>query len=204
MREFVVEHAMTKMLEKRIHAIWYCIPMTDNHRTILAAEKMFFNECETGNVPVMVLLTKTDALNFVAIEQLQERGFAFEEAKKKAAEEARDILHKLLENIKNSLGTCKFPPQYYLPLTGMHEETADCTVLMKYTANALTNEGLQNLVISTQQNNIALNIEFAVKKVIEESLWKKISLNKKKLQVSLLLWFPFELVQWILFMMQVS
>ncbi|KAG6326425.1 hypothetical protein ID866_12664 [Astraeus odoratus] len=112
----------------------------------------------------MVLLTKTDTLNFAAVEQLQERGFAFEEAKKKAAEEARDILHKLQENIKNSLGTCKFPPQSYLSLTGMHEETADCTVLMNCTANALKYEGLQKLVISTQQSNIALNIEFAVKK----------------------------------------
>ncbi|KAG6329887.1 hypothetical protein ID866_9202 [Astraeus odoratus] len=164
MRQFVVEHAMTKMLEECIHGIWYCIPMTDHHRTILAAEKRFFDECETGNVPVMVLLTKVDALNFAAVEQLQERGCEFEEAKKKGVEEARNILHKLMENIENSLATCKFPPQCYLPLTRMHEETADCTLLMNCTASALTNEGLQKLLISTQQNNIALNIEYAVRK----------------------------------------
>ncbi|KAG6329852.1 hypothetical protein ID866_9238 [Astraeus odoratus] len=173
MRQFVIRHATTKILEKRIHAIWFCIPMTDYHRAILTAEKRFFDECETGNVPVIVLLTKTDTLKYTAIEKLLERGCTWEEAKEKAVQEERDILHKIQGSIENSLENCRFPPKSYLTLTGkykitgitaMHKEIADCTSLMKCTAGVLTNEGLQKLLISTQQANTALNIEYAVRK----------------------------------------
>ncbi|KAL4066285.1 hypothetical protein V8B97DRAFT_1981637 [Scleroderma yunnanense] len=34
---------------QRIHAIWYCIPLTDSERPVVAAEELFFNECNTGN-----------------------------------------------------------------------------------------------------------------------------------------------------------
>jgi hypothetical protein len=99
-------------------------------------------------------------------------------------------------------------------IIGMDGETADCTMLMNCTASVLTDEGLQKLVISTQQSNIALNIEYAVKKwvhciqisgrftvprvlqrVIQKSMWKHISLDKKKLQFALLWWFPFKMVK---------
>ncbi|KAG6331332.1 hypothetical protein ID866_7758 [Astraeus odoratus] len=96
------------------------------------------------------------------MEQLLERGCMWEEAKEKVEEEEKHMLNKLLENIQYSLRTCKFPPQAYLALTD--EETADCTSLMKCTANVLTDEGLQKLLISTQQANIMLNVEYAVRR----------------------------------------
>ncbi|KAL4080400.1 hypothetical protein J3A83DRAFT_4366709 [Scleroderma citrinum] len=48
MKKFVAERATTMKLDKRIHAIWYCIPMTDYERAIVAAEEKFFNECNTA------------------------------------------------------------------------------------------------------------------------------------------------------------
>ncbi|KAI5988269.1 hypothetical protein F5J12DRAFT_748346 [Pisolithus orientalis] len=58
MKEFVMDRAKTTKLDERIHAIWFCIPLNDSHRMITAAEKKFFDECDTGHVPVIVLLTK--------------------------------------------------------------------------------------------------------------------------------------------------
>ena len=46
----------------------------------------------------------------------------------------------------------------------MNQEGADCTPLLRSTSNALDEEELQKLVISTQQANIVLNIEYAVKR----------------------------------------
>ncbi|KAG1734274.1 uncharacterized protein EDB91DRAFT_1005264, partial [Suillus paluster] len=36
----------------------YCIPMDDHCQTIQRAEEKFFSECNTGNVPIIVIFTK--------------------------------------------------------------------------------------------------------------------------------------------------
>ena len=46
----------------------------------------------------------------------------------------------------------------------MNKEDADCTPLLEGTTDALNEEELQNLVISTLQVNIVLNIKYAVKR----------------------------------------
>ena len=46
----------------------------------------------------------------------------------------------------------------------MNQEGADCGSLLRCTTDALDMVELQKLVISTQQANIALNIEYAVHK----------------------------------------
>ncbi|KAI6138890.1 hypothetical protein BKA82DRAFT_1009248 [Pisolithus tinctorius] len=121
----------------------YCIPMTDYQRTVTAAEQKFFNECDTGHVPVVVLLTKVDALHLAAIEELLDEGETL-------------LLEKWQTHIKQILDQCQFPPKMYLALTKMHNESADCTTLMQSTASALNEEGLQRLLISTQQSSIGL------------------------------------------------
>ncbi|KIN96507.1 hypothetical protein M404DRAFT_162895, partial [Pisolithus tinctorius Marx 270] len=162
MKKFVMDHAAARTLKKRIHAIWYCIPMTDYHRTVTAAEQKFFNECDTGHVPVIVLLTKVDALNFAAIEELLDEGLEMEEAEERATERESLLLEKWQTHVKQILDQCKFPPKMYLPLTKMHNESAGCTTLIQCTASALNEEGLQRLLISTQQSSIGLCIEYAV------------------------------------------
>ncbi|KAG6331337.1 hypothetical protein ID866_7753, partial [Astraeus odoratus] len=49
MKKFVTDRSTTTKLKKRIHAIWFCIPMSDNERPITAAEERFFNECDSRN-----------------------------------------------------------------------------------------------------------------------------------------------------------
>ena len=46
----------------------------------------------------------------------------------------------------------------------MNRMDTDCGPLLKCTTDTLDDIELQKLLISTQQSNIALNIEFAVKK----------------------------------------
>ncbi|KAI6143270.1 GTP-binding protein [Pisolithus tinctorius] len=164
MRNFVVDHGATMMVNERIHAIWFCIPMTDYHRTVTAAEQKFFNECDTGHVPVIVLLTKVDALYLPAFEGLLDQGVAIAEAKEMVAEKQGELLERWLTHIKHELGKCNFPPKGYVSLQKMHQESADSSVLMQWTADVLNEESLQRLLISTQQSSIALCVQYAVQK----------------------------------------
>ncbi|KAI6099221.1 GTP-binding protein [Pisolithus thermaeus] len=164
MRSFVVDRAATEKVNDRVHAIWFCIPMTDYHRTVTAAEKKFFNECDTGHVPVMVLLTKVDALYLTAVRELLDQGLTIVEAKERAPEKQGKLLEKWLAHVKDELDKCKYPPKGYVTLQKMHEEKAECTVLMETTANVMNEEGLQMILISTQQASILLCIQYAVRK----------------------------------------
>ncbi|KIK10683.1 hypothetical protein PISMIDRAFT_656500 [Pisolithus microcarpus 441] len=164
MKSFVVHRAITGSLKERVHAIWFCIPMTDYHRTVTAAEQKFFNECDTGHVPVIVLLTKTEALHDLAMEELSDDGLAVGQAEEMAAEKERELLERWLAHIKQELDNCKFPPKEYVSVQKMHEEGADCTGLVECTTKAVNEEGLQRLLVSTQQSSVALCIEYAVKK----------------------------------------
>ncbi|KAG6331885.1 hypothetical protein ID866_7204, partial [Astraeus odoratus] len=141
----------------------YCIPANDYTRLITTAEEKFFSECDTRRVPVIVLLTKADALNGVAISELREEGLNMREALHAAGGIEQQLLRKSEKRLKERLGACKFPPRSYLSLGKMHEESFDCGDLLTTTSNALDEKTLQMLLISTQQTNILLNIKWAVK-----------------------------------------
>ncbi|KIK19587.1 hypothetical protein PISMIDRAFT_107293 [Pisolithus microcarpus 441] len=162
MKEFVVDRATAGSVNERVHAIWFCIPMTESHRTVTAAELKFFNECDTKHVPVMVLLTKCDSLELEAIEELEDEGLEIEEAQEKIAEKERELLERWHAHIKHELDKCRYLPRGYVTLQKMHQESADCTVLIQSTANVMNEEGLQRLLISTQQSNILLCVHYAV------------------------------------------
>ncbi|KAG6329375.1 hypothetical protein ID866_9715 [Astraeus odoratus] len=163
MKMFVTGCSVTTKLENRIHAIWYCIPANDDIRLITAAEEKFFNECDTKRVPVIVLLTKADALQCVAIGDLRDKGLDMREALQSTGEIEQQLLEKLEKRMVEMLRACKFPLSSYLSLGKMHEESFDCADLLTTTSNALDEKALQMLLISTQQTNILLNIKWAVK-----------------------------------------
>ncbi|KAG6330000.1 hypothetical protein ID866_9087 [Astraeus odoratus] len=163
MKIFVTGHSVTKKLENQIHTIWYCIPASDHARLITAAEEKFFNECDTRRVPVIALLTKTDTLNGVAINELRNEGLNMKAAKESAGEMEKQLLHNLEKRMIEMLGACKFPPRSSLSLGNMHEESFDCADILTTTTDALEEKALEMLLISTQQSNILLNIKWAVK-----------------------------------------
>ncbi|KAI6021259.1 hypothetical protein EDC04DRAFT_378830 [Pisolithus marmoratus] len=194
MKDFVVGHAAARSVKERIHAIWFCIPMTDYHRTVTAAEQKFFDECDTGHVPVIVLVTKADALHLDAIQELEDGGLEIEEAEKKLTQQEGELLENRLAYIKHNLDKCKFPPRGYVVLEKMDEESANTTTLMQCTANMLSEEGLQRLLVSTQQSTITLCVEYAVKKTLrrrmELGLKDRLQINVKRFEYDLLGWFP--------------
>ncbi|KAI5986060.1 GTP-binding protein [Pisolithus marmoratus] len=165
MRNFVTEHAVTMRVNERIHAIWFCIPMTDCHRTVTAGEQKFFKECDTQHVPVIVLVTKGDAMYVEAIQELEDEGLEIKEVPEiVVAKKEGELRDKCLGHVKHELDRCKFPPKGYVSLQRMHQQDADCTSLMECTANVLNEEGLQRLLISTQQSSIGICIKYAVDK----------------------------------------
>ncbi|KAL4065555.1 hypothetical protein V8B97DRAFT_2025708 [Scleroderma yunnanense] len=158
MKKFVAERAAALILEQRIHVIWYCIPLTDYDRPIMPAEELFFNECNIANVPVIVVLTKADAMELVAIGQLRDEGLAMKEAKLRAGELTTEILNKLKTRIEAQLAGFKYPPK-----DCMNKDQADCNPLLRCTVDALDEKELQKLVMSTQRINFVLNIEFTIR-----------------------------------------
>ncbi|KAI6140858.1 hypothetical protein BKA82DRAFT_4207389 [Pisolithus tinctorius] len=118
MKEFVMDRAKTTKLDKRIHAIWFCIPLNESHRMVTAAEKKFFDECDTGHVPVIVLLTKTDTLALDAFMGLIDDGLDEDDAVERAAEVERRNVNECLVKVKGWLDELRFPPHDYLPLMG--------------------------------------------------------------------------------------
>ncbi|KAI6142822.1 hypothetical protein BKA82DRAFT_2577168 [Pisolithus tinctorius] len=192
MKKFVTDQAKSTKLEDRIHAIWYCIPLNERNRMVTAAERKFFNECDSGHVPVIVLLTKADTLNLDAVEELMERELTEDDAIKLAPEVEKQLQEDCQEKVKGWLNELKFPPQKYLILTGMEKENGDCKELLRSTANTLTEEGLQGLLISSQQSNLGLCMEFAIMKTLKRYMNR--GGDQKSLTGRLAAWFPFESV----------
>ncbi|KAI5981822.1 hypothetical protein EDD15DRAFT_320682 [Pisolithus albus] len=192
MKKFVRDRAKTTKLDERIHAIWFCIPLSESHRMVMASERKFFDECDTGHVPVILLLTKADTLSLQAVGELMGQGMSVDEAMEGAGKVAEKMLHDRLETVKGWLNEKSFPPKDYLSLTGMQQEGAECTPLLTCTANALKGEGLQQLLISTQQSNLELCMEFAIMRPLK-SCMKTQDYNMPPGHLAFLVstWFPF-------------
>ena len=67
-------------------------------------------------MPVIVVLTKGDALDLFALELLREDGLTITEAKPKVAAVATQILSQEKKRIESELNTKKYPPKAYLPM----------------------------------------------------------------------------------------
>ena len=54
---------------------------------------------------------------------------------------------------------------------GLNKEEADCSALLTCTANALDNEMLEMLLVSAQQVNLKICVEYAVRRKVK-GMWK--------------------------------
>ncbi|KAG6333456.1 hypothetical protein ID866_5637, partial [Astraeus odoratus] len=142
MKKFVLERATTPKLAERIHAIWYCMSMTDHKRPILAAEEKFFKECDTKDVPVIVLFTKVDVLSDIAFNELRNQNMSIKTAKKEMYSHAVKMMDDLQEYIHSVLDKYQFPPKEYVHLANMNKKKGDTTALLQCTTNALGIESL--------------------------------------------------------------
>ncbi|KAL4065638.1 hypothetical protein V8B97DRAFT_1983166 [Scleroderma yunnanense] len=90
-------------------------------RPIVAAEELFFNECNTRNVPVIVVLTKADAMELEAIGQLRDKGLTMKEAKSQAGQLAKQLVANVKTQIEDQLAGCKHHPNDCLVLSGGYQ-----------------------------------------------------------------------------------
>ncbi|KAF8317524.1 hypothetical protein F5887DRAFT_1066597 [Amanita rubescens] len=153
--KFIEKKSAETELKNQLHAIWYCIPM-DSPRPILPAELEFFNK-GTGRVPLVVIFTKFDgqmASEFVNLTD------AKDEDKWERAREIADItfqkvyLPKVLD--------AKYPPKAYVRLEDMDLPEKNCAQLTQQTADAIDDDTIHQLFVSTQMNNLDLCVKSAL------------------------------------------
>ncbi|KDQ16722.1 hypothetical protein BOTBODRAFT_30638 [Botryobasidium botryosum FD-172 SS1] len=159
-RDFINKRAAERSVDKQLHAIWFCIPTDQEARMLTAAELDFFQRCDTGKVPVIVIFTKFDSLDSKAYQELRYDGLKHSEAQERASRRAdedfkRDHLSRILEQ--------KYPPKGDLCVRNMHEaagheEVIKQTVaeLLKKTSDSLDTDALKLLLATVQSNNVEL------------------------------------------------
>ena len=136
---------------------------------------------------MIVLFTKFDALYDVEFGKLRSQGVSRKDAKELAPKHAREsfsngpqvkFLYTPEENRRPPKCHVCLPGKVvdpitidltaYLRLTDMNKDGADCGPLLEHTAEAMDDEALKQLIISTQQTNLELCIKYAVQRQISE------------------------------------
>ncbi|KDQ17623.1 hypothetical protein BOTBODRAFT_105217 [Botryobasidium botryosum FD-172 SS1] len=150
-REFINNRAAERSVNKQLHAIWFCIPTDHDARMLTAAELDFFQRCDTGKVPVIVIFTKFDSLDSMAYQELRREGFEHSEAQNRAPRHADEYfkrvhLNRILEQ--------KYPPKGNLCVRKVIKRTV--TELLEKTSDALDTNALKLLLVTVQDNNIGL------------------------------------------------
>ncbi|KAG1727226.1 GTP-binding protein [Suillus lakei] len=161
-KTFIADRSKERDIKKRLHVIWYCIPMDEAARSFTEGERKFFSQCDTGSVPVMVLFTKFDAFYDIAFAQLKREGNSRKDAKERAPKLAEESFAsgpqlKFLKDVRR-------PPKNHVCLPDMNKDDASCGLLMERTAETLDNEVLTQLFVSTQQINLELCMKYAVER----------------------------------------
>ncbi|KAF8335155.1 hypothetical protein F5887DRAFT_1139026 [Amanita rubescens] len=152
---FIERKSAETELKNQLHAIWYCIPM-DSPRPILPVELEFFNR--TGRAPLVVIFTKFDghiATQFVNLIDAMD-GDKWERARE-IAESAFQKVY--LPKVLNA----KYPPKAYVRLEDMDLPEKNCAELTQRTADAIDDDSMYQLFVSTQMNNLDLCVKSALK-----------------------------------------
>ncbi|KAG9311713.1 hypothetical protein JVU11DRAFT_7951 [Chiua virens] len=140
--------------------------MDQYHRAVLAAEDKFFGDCDTGNVPVVLVFTKCDALLVQGIAALtpEETQLPQEERVAKGQHNANMLLKEnpTWERVQRM----KYPPKICVELKDLHKFNEECILLLERTVVALDGEALQMLLVTTQCTNMMLCIEYALRRVL--------------------------------------
>jgi len=162
--QFIAKKSAETELKNQLHAIWYCIPM-DSPRPILPAELEFFN-AGTDKVPMVVIFTKFDgqiAIGFINLTDAKDED---------KWEQARAIAEITFQKVYLPKVLCaKYPPKAYVQLEDMDLPESNCDELTLQTANAIDNDSMRQLFISTQMNNLDLCVESALEHVVTHTHW---------------------------------
>ncbi|KAF8508995.1 GTP-binding protein, partial [Hysterangium stoloniferum] len=160
-KDFIESRAKSGQLKDQLHAIWYCLP-TSNDRGMTNAEMSLF-ESGTGNVPIIAIFTKMDALDQVARNRLMfnDDELSLEEIEKQVPGLAEAIFQK--EYLKR-LDEVKHKPRYVVRLRDMNKKGTNCDELLVRTSQALDRDTLKLFCLSI----LRIDIESRIKQVINE------------------------------------
>ncbi|KAG1803368.1 GTP-binding protein, partial [Suillus variegatus] len=171
MKKFISERAHATKLEERIHVIWYCIPMDDHCRTFQRLEEKFFQECDTGHVPVVVVFTKCEALHPVAYGEIKKQlqGVSGEERSKRIAEGVEELFTKtdVLDWLCSPKNRAR--PKSYVRLQNLNKPNTNCDTLLESTTLALDDKELRLCLVSTQKSNLELCIKCAIATLVDRA-----------------------------------
>ncbi|KAG1734528.1 hypothetical protein EDB19DRAFT_1156179 [Suillus lakei] len=166
-KAFIADRSKERDIKKRLHVIWYCIPMDEASRSFTEGEAKFFSQCDTGSIPVIVLFTKFDAFYDIEFAQLRRKGTPWKDAKELAPKLAEESFANGPQ--LNFFKDVRRPPKCHVCLPNMNSDDADCGPLIGRTAETLdSNEVLTQLFVSTQQTNLELCMKYAVERTLTE------------------------------------
>ncbi|KDQ17292.1 hypothetical protein BOTBODRAFT_172345 [Botryobasidium botryosum FD-172 SS1] len=173
-RQFITERAKEKSIKKQLHVIWYCLPTDNDARLLSASERNFFQEYDTGHVPIIMIFTKFDSLDARAFQIFRSEGMSSSDAHARAIARAnKDFDEIRLPNVRQ----LKYPPAGEVRMRNMHKEKdggirnqRSVDELLSKTASALRNDVLQVMLASVQRNNLELCMESAVKRQVVHGL----------------------------------
>lgn len=190
-KAFITDRLTQAKIAKRLHVIWFCIPMDEACRSFTAGEEKFFTECDTASIPVMVLFTKFDALYGVEFRKLIKTGTSRKDAKQQAPKCAEETF--ALGPQLRFLQGVRWPPKCHVCLPNMNKDDADCSALIEQTAAALDDEALEQLFVSTQQTNLEICMKYAIQRTLPKHLKSTettTSESHQKMIMMLSCWFP--------------
>ncbi|KAF8814006.1 era-like GTP-binding protein [Phlegmacium glaucopus] len=160
-KEFINERAKMTLMKDQLHAIWYCLP-TSSDRPLTEAEMSLF-ESDIGNVPVIAVFTKMDALDKKVFSEQLNKKIPPREARKNVPSLARA---KFERDYLAPLKKVSHQPKNIVELREMNKPDKDCNELVIKTAEALDSQALELLIISAHRNDV----EFSIKRVINEQI----------------------------------
>ncbi|KAJ7052187.1 hypothetical protein C8F01DRAFT_625026 [Mycena amicta] len=181
-KTFIRERARSTNLSGQLHAIWYCLP-TDTNRPLLEADEDFFGSNLTGKVPVIVILTKSDAVDSQVFQTLLKETKDVRVARALMDQKAEEMLHT---RFVDPLKSMEYPPADYVDVKKMHKD-GNCGQLIMKTAGALTDNVLRLLFVSVQQNNINWCMKCGMGWVIDDTDQDS---DLRDMVYMLLAWFP--------------
>ncbi|KIL65055.1 hypothetical protein M378DRAFT_162626 [Amanita muscaria Koide BX008] len=160
-KEFVQSRAEEKELKDQLHVIWYCLT-TSNDRAMAEAEMSLF-ESGTGNVPVIAIFTKMDALDGEARSQLIWEKVPFRDIKEQVPIRAKAIFKK---KYLQRLQEVKHKPRYIVQLRDMNKKGTNCDELIIKTSQALNSATLKLFCLSILRNDVESRIKDVITNII--------------------------------------
>ncbi|KAH8995784.1 hypothetical protein EDB86DRAFT_2804379 [Lactarius hatsudake] len=151
LKEFIRRKCQERRLARRLHAIWYCVPM-DNQRPLLDL-KFFKDICPDQNVPVIVVFTKYDQFRRNVQIHLEDFGSlddnVFDVADKQFKEH---YLGPLGDDIR------------WVRLEKMNRQNMRCDELIETTAAALNDDIVGLMLVAVQRGNLELSVKTALER----------------------------------------